>query len=186
MFVIWNPVAAGGRGLRRWESLSRQLAGDGIKFDHAPTTHAGEAVELTARAIAAGHRTIGACGGDGTLHEVANAILNSGLDVCVAFFPTGSSCDFAKAVAHHPFPHRTRRRVDVIRVDSNDGTRYAVNYTSIGLMADATDRFNRREGVVGVARHFGVNAGAIAATAGALMALRPLDVTLTFDGASAT
>ena len=52
-------------------------------------------------------------------------------------------------------------------------------------MADATDRFNRREGVVGVARHFGVNAGAIAATAGALMALRPLDAMMTFDGASA-
>jgi diacylglycerol kinase (ATP) len=176
MFVIWNPTAGGGRAARRWEILASELSVDGIAFEARPTTRPGEATEIAAHAIAAGHRLLGACGGDGTLHEVVQGVVGRS-DVTVAFLPTGSSCDFAKCFPARPFPQRQPRLVDLIRIQGHGPTRYAVNYASIGLMAEATKRFNE-----GFARRISVDVGVILATARTLVSLRTTECTLAIDG----
>jgi diacylglycerol kinase family enzyme len=156
------------------------------------TTRPGEATSLAVAALAAGHRNLGAFGGDGTLHEVVQAILAGGYDdASVTYLPAGSSCDFAKNFPGRDplsIDGREPRLVDVIRVDchNEDGSplvRYAANYASVGLMADATARFNRAQGLTGLARRMSVDAGAIVAVIAALIALQPVACTLAVDDA---
>src|SRR5258708_919836 len=172
MFVIWNPTAGGGRARRRWDAFAASFPGrvvptssrpSGGVGDRAPepleaamTTHPREATSLASAALAPRHRHLGAFGGDGTLHEVVQAILTGGYDdAAITYLPAGSSCDFAKNFPGRDplsIDGRKPRLVDVIRVDclAEDGTplvRYAANYASIGLMADATARFNRAQGI---------------------------------------
>ncbi len=98
-----------------------------------------------------------ACGGDGTVHEVANALVFKKTPMAV--LPMGTGNDFARSVLPKEYcdrPHQLISRidryevkpVDVIRVESYDenGTllplcsRYSINITSFGLdtMVQAT------------------------------------------------
>jgi len=91
-----------------------------------------------------------ACGGDGTVHEVANALVFR--KTVMAVLPMGTGNDFARSVLskeHYDQPHLLLYRidryvikpVDVIRIDSYDTlgnhlplwSRYSINITSFGL-----------------------------------------------------
>jgi diacylglycerol kinase (ATP) len=56
----------------------------------------GDESKIAAAAIAEGFTTIVAVGGDGTTHNIGNAILRSGADVRLAVMPAGTGNDFAK------------------------------------------------------------------------------------------
>ena len=72
--------ADAGRGAfaRRWPPMASALAERGLEHVVALTSRAGEASELARQAADEGARLIVAVGGDGTLHEVANGLLDSG------------------------------------------------------------------------------------------------------------
>ena len=98
--VIYNPVAGRGRAGRRLESLRRTL-GDRAEFQ--PTHSPQHAEDLAFTAAKSGFSVIGAAGGDGTVHEVANGILRSGQDdVALAVFPVGSANDYAYSLGLPP------------------------------------------------------------------------------------
>lgn len=86
-----------------------------------------------------------AVGGDGTVHEVANALIKS--SVMLGIIPTGSGNDFAKAAGIPPeLPkaievlfHGEVHRVDVGRL----GDRYFVNGLGVGLDGAVSHRFQR-------------------------------------------
>ena len=61
------------------------------------TWEPGEAQRLVREALDAGYPTLIAGGGDGTLHEVAAAMLEIQADASLALLPLGSANDFAKA-----------------------------------------------------------------------------------------
>ena len=73
--VIANPYA--GRARRQFEfaELVARLHAQGINASLEETTHAGHATELARRAVSGGMELIVACGGDGTLREVAEGML---------------------------------------------------------------------------------------------------------------
>jgi hypothetical protein len=80
-------------------------------------------------------------GGDGTIHEVAAGILDSGCDVALGVVPAGSGNDFATAALHlPPRPEEalaialggTARRFDVARL--NDG--WLLNAFGAGIDAN--------------------------------------------------
>lgn len=52
-----------------------------------------------------------ACGGDGTLHHVVNALLDSQLDIPIAYAPCGSTNDFAKTLNLPKDPYATAKSV---------------------------------------------------------------------------
>jgi YegS/Rv2252/BmrU family lipid kinase len=68
--IIFNPAARGEKALK-FRSHVEQMKGDWIL---KPTTGPGAARRLAAEAIAEGHKTLVAAGGDGTLNEVLNGI----------------------------------------------------------------------------------------------------------------
>jgi diacylglycerol kinase (ATP) len=75
-FVVVNPAAGGGRGRRLWTSLKERLARAGLDFEFAETTGRGSAIELTQSAVRAGGSFVVAVGGDGTVNEVVNGLID--------------------------------------------------------------------------------------------------------------
>jgi len=61
------------------------------------TWEPGDAQRLVQEALSAGYRMLVAGGGDGTLREVAETMLEIGADATLALMPLGSANDFAKA-----------------------------------------------------------------------------------------
>ena len=77
VLAIVNPVAGAGSAARLWPSIQAYLIELGLTFDSVFTKAPGHAIELTSDAVAAGYTLILSVGGDGTLHEVANGLLQS-------------------------------------------------------------------------------------------------------------
>jgi diacylglycerol kinase (ATP) len=73
-FVIVNPAAGGGRTGRLWPSLRADLLRHGLTFDFALTAAAGDATRLARSASVRG--LVVAVGGDGTLNEVVNGLVD--------------------------------------------------------------------------------------------------------------
>jgi YegS/Rv2252/BmrU family lipid kinase len=75
--VIVNPVAGSRSVGREWQRISRQLQKAGLSFDYEFTKGNGDAIEIAKRATDGGCQRLIAVGGDGTVNEVANGILQS-------------------------------------------------------------------------------------------------------------
>ncbi|NTU68164.1 MAG: YegS/Rv2252/BmrU family lipid kinase [Chlorobiaceae bacterium] len=136
---IFNPAADKGRAAGKAGMLEQSLEA----FPNASikvSRFAGHAGEL-ARSAASGSSTLIACGGDGTLNEIVNAVV--GMPVRVGIYPVGSANDFLKSL--HPVKRATEevlggiaasssRMVDLGNVRFDDGrSRYFVNSIGIGF-----------------------------------------------------
>src|SRR5688572_13743683 len=94
--IIYNPRAGRGRVGGQLARVRRLL---GTRADFRPTSRPGEASELATRAAAEGFAVVGAAGGDGTVHEVANGLLAApGPTPVLAVLPLGSANDYAHAL----------------------------------------------------------------------------------------
>jgi YegS/Rv2252/BmrU family lipid kinase len=94
--VIYNPFAGRGRAERLLKALPSALA-SGIEL--RPTTQGGHATELARTATEEGFAKVIAAGGDGTVHEVANGVLQANRrDVSFGVWPIGSANDFAYSI----------------------------------------------------------------------------------------
>jgi diacylglycerol kinase (ATP) len=85
--------------LRTWREVESRLRPLGFEVDVFPTRGAGDGTEQARAALRADHTTILAVGGDGTLHEVVNALLEHSRvrsDVRVGIVPAGTGMDFVR------------------------------------------------------------------------------------------
>ncbi len=73
--VILNPVAGHGNGLKARPAIERLLASHGLSFDLTQTECTGHALELTRQAAGDGYEVIVVAGGDGTINEVVNGLM---------------------------------------------------------------------------------------------------------------
>jgi YegS/Rv2252/BmrU family lipid kinase len=151
--VIVNPESAGGATRDAWPRIASELASHFGSFTPRFTKHAGEGIELAASAARKGTKLIIACGGDGTISEVANGILSSGKDAELGIFPSGTGGDFRKtlgiptraAAAARILRDGQTRSFDVGKVTftSEDGeqeSRYFLGVASFGMSADVIAR----------------------------------------------
>jgi YegS/Rv2252/BmrU family lipid kinase len=154
--VIYNPAAGRGRAGRRLESLRRTL-GDRAEFQ--ATQGPQHAEELAFTAAKSGLAVVGAAGGDGTVHEVANGLLRSGQDeVALAVFPIGSANDYAYSLGLPPEwwlqdgSLERSRLVDIGLVHTPCGRqRYFVNGIGFGFNGAVTiesERIHLLQGVL--------------------------------------
>lgn len=93
---LYNPDS-GGSGAKRLKKLESALAvlrSAGIEADLIASESRGRAGELARKAIDHGFDTIFACGGDGTVHNIAQELVNT--SVALAVLPMGT----ANALAH--------------------------------------------------------------------------------------
>lgn len=144
--VIINPSSASGSTGDAWPGVASDLRSEFGAFQTAFTKVCGDAVSIAADAARKGVKLIIACGGDGTISEVANGILTSGKDAELGILPSGTGGDFRRSLE---IPSNSRaaaqilrtgrtRRIDVGRisfVDYNgvEAMRYFVGVTSCGL-----------------------------------------------------
>ena len=144
--VIINPSSASGSTGDAWPRVASDLRSEFGAFQTAFTKVRGDAAAIAADAARKGIKLIIACGGDGTISEVANGILTSGKDAELGILPSGTGGDFRRSLE---IPSSSRaaaqilrtgraRRIDVGRisfVDHNgaEAMRYFVGVTSCGL-----------------------------------------------------
>ncbi|MEJ2722309.1 MAG: diacylglycerol kinase family protein, partial [bacterium] len=139
VFVITNPTAGRGRGLKfidRYHRLLRHYLGD---YDGANTTAPGDETRLADHALDRGYRSIISIGGDGTWGSVADRIVRSGRDdVTLGLLPAGTGNDFGKSLSVRldntenvirGIADGSRRRIDVGRV----GRRHFLNVVGFGF-----------------------------------------------------
>src|SRR5688572_7215205 len=91
--LIFNPASGRRRAARRLERLAPLWP---EKAELLATEYLGHAALLAEQAVKEGFRRVGAAGGDGTVHEVANGLLRTGRDdVTLVVAPLGSANDYA-------------------------------------------------------------------------------------------
>jgi YegS/Rv2252/BmrU family lipid kinase len=157
--VIVNPRSGGGKAGRTFSDVRSVLEHRLGRFDVAFTSDAGHAIALARDAVRSGTKLVVAVGGDGTLHEVANGVLEAGGEggdgprAAVGYVGQGTGGDFRRTLG---IDHRLDAYVDAIasgrerRVDAGrlryragDGstrTRWFVNILSAG-MGGLVDRY---------------------------------------------
>lgn len=157
--VIVNPASASGSTGESWPQIASDLRSQFGSFRTLFTQEPGDAATLANEAARKGEELIIACGGDGTISEVANGILSSGKDVELGVLPSGTGGDFRRTLE---IPSRTRDaarilrtgrsvRIDVGRVSyldaaGNDASRYFVGVASCGMSTRVIERV-KNEGV---------------------------------------
>jgi diacylglycerol kinase family enzyme len=87
-YYIVNPTAGNGTIRNLQEKLRARLTELGIDGEWAKTTAPGEATKMAKAAVAKGHTTIVAVGGDDTVNEVINGIAKE--NVAIGILPIGN------------------------------------------------------------------------------------------------
>ena len=179
--VVVNPRSGGGRAGRTFSGvrsvLERRLGPVDVAFTAAPA----HAIALAREAVEAGRRLVVAVGGDGTLHEVANGVLDAqargtAQGAAVGYVGQGTGGDFRRTLG---IEHRLDayvdgiasgrvRTLDVGRIryrapDGSTGSRWFVNILSAG-MGGLVDRYVSEATKVlgGKAAYFWASARALA------------------------
>lgn len=128
VLVIANPTSGRGRGARTAHEVAARLRARGTDVVLRFTEHRGDGEGIAAAALGdSAHRpnVVVACGGDGTIQEIANALVSSKdrtgqTPPPMALAPSGRCNDFARVLGIRP-------RVDSIVAAIVDGTPRAVD-----------------------------------------------------------
>jgi diacylglycerol kinase (ATP) len=197
--IIVNPASASGATGRAWPGVASAVRQHFGPFEVALTKRSGEAVEIAEREARAGRRFVIACGGDGTINEVANGLLRSESETELGLLPSGTGGDFRRTLG---IPTRTAdaaralregetRLMDAGRVTFVNGhgeeeSRFFVNVASFGMGGDVIKRVKSREGLpAGAARLLGGRLSFAAAALQAAVTFEKPSVRVSLDGGAA-
>ena len=193
MLVIVNPGAGGGshRVLERLRSALLRL---GIDPEVVTTDRPGHATVIAREAAERGRRLIVAVGGDGTVHEVVNGLVDAesgqlrGDDPVLGVVSAGSGCDLVRTFGldrdpetlarHLASEHVTRidlGRVRLTGVDGRPATRVFANVAEVGFGGTVAVAARRLPARLGPRRY---TLGIVAAWG----AFRRVGMTVTHDG----
>ena len=154
--IIVNPTSAGGATLKSWPGIASELATHFGSFNRVFTSDRGDAVRLATLGAQEGRHLIIACGGDGTTSEVANGILQSGIDVELGVLPSGTGGDFQRSLkipgrladAVRLLGKGRTRRIDVGRIvymnhNGIEESRYFLGVASFGMSGEVIRRVKK-------------------------------------------
>ncbi|HEY5146281.1 MAG TPA: diacylglycerol kinase family protein [Polyangiaceae bacterium] len=176
--VIVNPRSGGGHASKSLDEVRALLARRLGDVDVQVTAQAGHGIDLAREATRGGCPLVVAVGGDGTLHEAANGILDAGGGAALGFVGLGTGGDFRRTLG---ITHRLDAYVDAIAnarevpidvgkvtyraFDGTVASRWFVNVLSAG-MGGLVDRYIARTTKVlgGRAAYFAASARALAAS----------------------
>ncbi|HEV3475043.1 MAG TPA: diacylglycerol kinase family protein [Actinomycetota bacterium] len=170
LLVIANPRAGRGRVGTELPELERQLLARRLRYRIVETRGAGHATDLARDALAEGTRFLVAVGGDGTVHEVVNGMIEDDKPVndeaVLGVVAAGSGSDFirtfglpedvGKAVRH--LTGERLYRIDVMKAEYRTGDapamRIVANIAECGLGAAVAARAERLPRWLGRSRSF--------------------------------
>lgn len=184
MRIILNPMARHGAGRRIRGAIERELDRRRLPFDLVQTEGPLHARELARDAAESGVGRIVAAGGDGTVHEVANGILDARVNgVTMGVLPIGTGNDFVKmvpgtatrAAAFAALSGGRIGTVDVGCVRWGDRSEYFTNAMGTGIDVEVVRQMRRSRVLPGSAIY-------LSALIRALARYRPPAVELVADG----
>jgi YegS/Rv2252/BmrU family lipid kinase len=155
--IIVNPASANGATGKAWPGAASDVRRHFGPFEVAFTKKSGEGVEIAERETHAGRALIIACGGDGTISEVANGILRAGAGAELGVLPSGTGGDFRRTLGmptRVPDAARTLRegrtrsldagRVTLTNERGEEEQRFFVNVASFGMGGEVIRRVKDR------------------------------------------
>ncbi len=170
--VIVNPHAGRRRVEREIPELERNLRSKGLDYVLLRTEGPGDATRFAREALEGGGRFVVAVGGDGTVNEVVNGMLDAegtpvGEDPVLGVVAAGSGSDFVRtfglpgdatrACSHLTGDNTYPLDVGKITYAAPGGgteTRYFVNVAEAGLGAAVAARADRMSPRLGQAKYF--------------------------------
>jgi YegS/Rv2252/BmrU family lipid kinase len=160
LHAVVNPTSGNGRAGRQWESIAKQLASSGYLVEAQFTRAAGHATEIARQWAADGAEIIVAVGGDGTVNEIINGLVDNDRLVNettkLALIPCGTGRDLARTLGTQDVEQTLTalqqdswRHIDLGRIRFQQETggrtisRYFANVADLGLGAATAARINR-------------------------------------------
>lgn len=145
--VIANPASVSGRFRKTIPEIQRVLKERGINYSFFLSQYPGCAEELARKAKHDGFQIVVACGGDGTVHEIVNGIVGTG--IILGIIPMGRGGDIARSLgierdigaAIDNISSGGLKSMDVVRVN---GDRYYLGVGGIGFDSEVNRWVNER------------------------------------------
>ena len=189
VFLV-NPASANGSTGRRWPELQRKAAAAGLEGEALLSERPGHLGELARDAASGGATTLIVVGGDGTMHEVVDGLLQAGLGAGLelAVLPLGTGKDFARSVR---IPLRLDAAIEVARdgvarpfdvgratftADGGEAQAYFANFAGAGISGAIAARANRTTKALGGRISF------FWATLAVFSSWKPTEMALEIDG----
>jgi diacylglycerol kinase (ATP) len=146
VFLV-NPASGNGGTGKRWAALAHRAAALGVVGETRYSERPGHLAELAATVDA---DVVVAVGGDGTLNEVVNGLMQRDERPTLATIPLGTGMDFVRTHGiSSDFDTAVRivggdatRTVDVGRVEHSRGTTFLANVGSVGMSGAVAQRVN--------------------------------------------
>jgi len=157
--VVLNPAAGRGAAARALDPVAREFRRQGWAVEVTRTQCPGHGAELASQAARAGVDCVVALGGDGTVHDVANGLLEQGGDTALGVVPIGTGNDFAKLTGvYRHSPIRAVQRLVTAQTATFDAGRaageYFVNSVGFGFGPEVVRVRNGMPGLSGFASYF--------------------------------
>jgi diacylglycerol kinase (ATP) len=159
--VILNPYSNRWNSQKRWAEAEAALNAAGVKFELAVSERKGQLVELAAQAVREKFSPIIVAGGDGSVGDVANGLMqvstaNEALPP-LGIMPTGSANDIVFALglptdlneAARVIANGKTRAMDLGRLNN----KYFVNNSGAGLEPYVTIKHEKIQWIKGMARY---------------------------------
>jgi len=171
-YVIANPKAGRGMVGQELPELERALRQRRLAYEIHETTASGDAERLARAALEAGFRFLVAVGGDGTVDEVVNGMIENdepvSKEAILGVVGAGSGCDFVKTFGLAPdatrgsavlagdntFPIDVGKVTFTTAADGVTRTRYFAGVAEAGLGGAMTARASRLPKGLGRGRDF--------------------------------
>lgn len=170
LVVIVNPRSGRGRVGEEMPELERQLNSRKLGYRIVETEGPGHASDIARQALLGGERFLVAVGGDGTVQEVVNGMVEDDRPLAdgsvLGVVAAGSGCDFVRTFGlPQDVPRAVRHlegdrlyRIDIARVDYTENgrtvTRYVPNIAECGLGGAVVRRAERLPRWLGRSRYF--------------------------------
>ena len=157
--IVCNAASGRGGVAKALPEVEHHLHARDLDYEIVHTEYAGHAIDIARQALQNGSRFLAAMGGDGTVHEVVNGMLDNDKpinpDAVFGIVAAGTGSDFIKtfgipatpshAVAHldgdESFP------IDIGKItfqeDGHEVVRYFANIAEVGLGAECVARAAR-------------------------------------------
>jgi YegS/Rv2252/BmrU family lipid kinase len=156
--AIINPASANGRTGKRWKKNQALLKKILPSFEAWLTRSTGHAWELAQRAFNLGFTTIAVHGGDGTINEVVNGLLDRTANgLRLALLPSGTGADLVRTLGiSHSLARAAQqalngsvRSIDIGKASFTDlenrpAERFFVNVTDVGFGGELVRYVNSR------------------------------------------
>ncbi|MEA1959541.1 MAG: diacylglycerol kinase family protein [Chloroflexota bacterium] len=148
--VIINPMARGGASGKTWPLINKILRTTDLPFDYKFIQHPGHGTEIAREAVDKGYNLVIAVGGDGTVNEVVNGIIddNGKGQATLGVIGAGTMNDIAHTLnipwdyvrASQLFDNFKKITIDIGAVAYTKRNkvirRYYINTASVGFISD--------------------------------------------------